>query len=72
MLNQLSLPSAAKAYLAALGAAAAYFIGVLDPNSIGLSAFAQVTTVQWLGLVTTVLATFGVVWGIPNRELQPL
>jgi hypothetical protein len=68
-MNQLSLPSAAKAYLAAVGAAAGYMIGVLDPTAIGLSAFGEVTTTQWMGLVTAVLGTFGVVWGVPNREL---
>lgn len=60
----------AKAWLAGVGAVAGYFIGVLDPTALGLDAFAQVTTVQWLGAVTTALATFGIVWAVPNR--QPL
>lgn len=68
-MNQLSLPSAAKAYLAAIGAMAGYLMGVIDPTAVGLGAFATVTTTQWLGAVTTVLGTFGVVWAIPNREL---
>jgi len=69
MMNQFSIPAAAKAYLAALGALCAYFMGVLDPAALGLDAFAEVTTVQWLGAVTATLASFGVVWGVPNREL---
>jgi hypothetical protein len=58
----------AKAWLASLGAAATYFIGVLDPTALGLSAFASVTTVQWLGAITGVLAVFGVTWAVPNRD----
>lgn len=57
----------AKAVAAGLGALAAYLIGVLDPNAIGLSAFAGVTTVQWLGAVLAVLATYGITWGVSNR-----
>lgn len=68
-MDQLSLPVAMKAYLAAVGAAAAYLMGVLDPNAVGLAAFATVTTTQWMGLVTAVLGTFGVVWAVPNREI---
>lgn len=68
-MNQFSIPAAAKAYLAAIGALCAYFMGVLDPTALGLAAFADVTTVQWIGAITATLASFGVVWGVPNREL---
>lgn len=68
MASELSIPAAAKAYLAAVGALIGYLMGVIDPAAIGLDAFAQVTTVQWLGALTTVLASFGIVWGVPNRN----
>lgn len=66
LMNSFSIRAAAKAYLAAAGAVAAFFIGVLDPNAIGLSAFAQVTTVQWLAALTVALGAFGITWSVPN------
>jgi hypothetical protein len=68
-MNSLGFKAALKAYLAATGAVVAYFTGVLDPTALGLEAFADVTTVQWLGAVTTALATFGITWAVPNKEL---
>lgn len=60
----------AKAIFAGVGAAASYLIGVLDPNAIGFEAFAQVTTVQWLGGILAVLAVYGITWAVPNREVN--
>lgn len=57
----------AKAVLAGIGALAGYLIGVLDPQALGMSAFANVTTVQWLGAVLTVLGTYGITWAVPNK-----
>lgn len=68
-MNQFSIRAAAKAYLAALGAAIAYLVGVLDPTAIGLEAFGDVTTTQWLGLITTVLSSFGITWAVPNQDV---
>jgi hypothetical protein len=59
--------NARKAWLAAAAALVGYLTGVLDPTAIGLAAFAGVTTVQWLGAVGTVLASFGLVYAVPNK-----
>lgn len=68
-MNQFGFRAAAKAWLAGLGAAASYLIAVLDPTAIGFSAFATVTTVQWLGGIVSVLAVYGITWSVPNRDI---
>lgn len=52
----------AKAIAAGIGAAVAYFIGVLGADG----SFADLTTVQWLGVVPVVLAVYGITWSVPN------
>lgn len=54
--------SVAKAICAGLGAAVAYFIGVI-PAAGG---FSDLTTVQWLGVVPIVLVVYGITWTVPN------
>lgn len=57
--------SVAKAIAGGLGAAVSYFIGVL--LAIGDTAgFADLTTVQWLGVIPVILAVYGLVWTVPN------
>lgn len=56
--------SIAKAIAAGVGAAAAYFIGVIPAEG----GFGDLTTIQWLGAVPVVLAVYGIVWRVPNSE----
>lgn len=58
--------SVAKAVAAGVGAAAAYLIGVLPAEG----GFADVTLIQWLGLVPVVLAVYGVTWSVPNVPME--
>lgn len=53
----------AKAAVAGVAAGAAYLVGVI-PAAGG---FADVTTVQWLGLIPVVAAVYGITWATPNR-----
>lgn len=55
---------AAKALAATVVCAAAYLVGVLT----GDQTLADVTTVQWLGLVVFVGAAFGITYRVPNRQ----
>lgn len=59
---------AAKAWLAAAGALGAYLLGVLDPDALGMGAFATVTTSQWVGAAVAVLGTFGITYAVPNAK----
>lgn len=53
----------AKAIAAGIGAAAAYFIGVIPAEG----GFGDLHTIQWLGAIPVVLAVYGVTWRVPNR-----
>ncbi len=55
----------AKAILAGVGAAA----GALALILTGDEGFADVSTAEWLSVIMSVLATYGVVWSVPNREV---
>lgn len=57
-------PGAAKAVVSAIVCAAAYLVGILT----GDQGFADVTTVQWLGLVVFVGAAYGFTYGTPNQR----
>ena len=54
--------SVAKAIAAGVGAAVAYFIGVIPAEG----GFGDLSTVQWLGAVPIVLAVYGITWRVPN------
>lgn len=56
----------AKAIAAGLGAAAAYFIGVLGEGG----SFGDLSTVQLLGVVPVILAVYGVTWYVPNAPQE--
>lgn len=56
----------AKAIAAGIGAAVAYFIGVMGADG----SFADLTTVQWLSVVPVVLAVYGITWRVPNAAPQ--
>ena len=60
-----NIQTVAKAIAAGLGAAAAYFIGVLPAEG----GFGDLTTVQYLGVIPVVLAVYGITWAVPNREV---
>lgn len=60
----LYLATIAKALAGAVVAGAGYLMGVLPEQAT----LADVTTVQWLGLMVSVLGTFGIVYAIPNRS----
>lgn len=53
----------AKAIAAGIGAAVAYFVGVIPAEG----GFGDLTTIQWLAAVPVVLAVYGVTWSVPNR-----
>lgn len=58
---------AAKAVASGVVAAAAYLFGVLS----GDQTLADVTTVQWIGLVLFVGAAYGITYRVPNVSRQP-
>lgn len=56
-------PGAAKAVVSAIVCACAYLVGILS----GDQGFADVTTVQWLGLVVFVGAAYGFTYRVPKE-----
>ena len=62
----MNVKEVAKAIAAGIGAAVAYFVGVLPANG----GFGDLTTVQWLMVVPVVLAVYGVTWSVPNAAPQ--
>lgn len=64
MLNQIA--PYAKAVASLVVAAAAYLTGVLS----GDQTLADITVVQWLGLVVFVGAGYGITYAVPNRDKQ--
>lgn len=61
-----SILEVAKAIAAGVGAAVAYFVGVI-PETGG---FGDLTTVQWLMVIPVVLAVYGVTWTVPNTPKE--
>lgn len=55
----------AKAVVSLVVCAAAYLVGILT----GDQSLGDLTTVQWLGLVVFLGASFGVTYGVPNRAV---
>lgn len=55
---------AAKAISGAVVSGAGYLMGVLPATATP----ADITFIQWLGLVVAVGGTFGIVYRVPNRQ----
>lgn len=53
----------AKAVVSLIVCAAAYLVGILS----GDQTLADVTVVQWLGLVVFLGASYGITYAVPNR-----
>lgn len=61
------LATAAKAVAAMVVCAAAYLVGILS----GDQSLADVTTVQWLGLVVFMGSAYGITYALPKRVGRP-
>ena len=58
------LRKTAKAGVALVVCAAAYLVGILSGNQT----LADVTTVQWLGLVVFMGGAYGITYAVPNKR----
>lgn len=57
------MANVAKAIAAGIGAAVAYFIGVIPAEG----GFTDLNTAQWLGAIPIVLGVYGITWRVPNQ-----
>jgi hypothetical protein len=60
------IQGALKAFAAGIAAAAAYLVGVLGADG----SFADITLVEWLGLIPVVAGVYGITWTVPNTPAE--
>jgi hypothetical protein len=59
--------STAKAIVAAIVTAAAYLVGVFPADASLFDGLADLTGLQWLGLVVFMGGAYGITYAVPNK-----